>query len=228
MCFSAMRAKLTGQEAYQTEYLDISKIKFNDFAGIDPKKTPGSDDRFYPKWWTQVLRSKGNELEFSPLRYQLLPHFAEKNKYTMKNPKTGRDKEIKTFNARLDGLETRLAWRNLFGKKHGLLPLKAFYEWVPSKGKPKLIEFKPSSGEILWTACLWDKWTDGKEEIESFAIITDDPHPDVISMGHDRTPIFLKEDCLQYWLNPEKETSDELYEILREKKQLSFDWSWVD
>jgi putative SOS response-associated peptidase YedK len=228
MCFSAMRAKITGEQVYKTEYLQINKIQIRDFSGLDPNKIPGEDGRFYPKWWTQVLRSQKGQLEFVPMRYQLLPHFCKENKYTHINPKTNRKKEIPTFNARIDGLDNRLAWKNIFGKTHGVIALEAFYEWVSDRGKPRLIQFKPKEDKYLWAACLWDRWTGKEQTLESFAIVTDLPHPDVLAKGHDRTPVFLEEKVLEYWLNPKNESKDELYEILQQQKQLRFEWSWVD
>lgn len=222
MCFSAMIAKVTGQELIKSEFLDIKNIKTIEYP--ENSKGPEEDKRFYPKTWAPLLVRGKEGFQLRPMRYQLLPSFCEDNKYTRLNPKTGRQVEIKnTFNARIDSLEERKAWQPLFGKRHGAICLQSFYEWVDRNGSKALIEFRPDNKENFWVACLWDRWQKGAEYIDSFAMITDEPNPEVLEKGHDRTPLILKEEHLKDWLEPEVETKSELYELLGDKKPVYFD-----
>lgn len=69
-------------------------------------------------------------------------------------------------------------------KRHGLLCFERFYEWVEDEHqKKKLITFAPDR-DIIWAPVLWDRWTEGTDTIESFAMITTDP-PEISLMGHD-------------------------------------------
>ena len=221
MCFSAMVAKITGEELVKTDYLDVKEIKMIGYP--ENAKEPEEDRRFFPKTWAPVLVKGREDFQLRPMRYQLLPHFCPENRYTRINPKTGRKVEIKnTFNARIDALENRHAWQPLFGHRHAAVPLESFFEWVDYHGNKTLIEFRPKEGELFWVACLWDRWEKGGEYIDSFAMITDEPNPEVLEKGHDRTPIVLKEEHLQDWLQPQNESKQELYEMLGDKKPLYF------
>ena len=89
MCFSAQGANIIGDNSYRSGHIDMAKVKIFDFEGIDVSKVPSEERRFYPKWWTRVLRKNKEHLEFRPIRYQLLPHFCkEKNCFSNKNTKT--------------------------------------------------------------------------------------------------------------------------------------------
>jgi len=226
MCFSAMIAKISGEELVKTDYLDVKEIKMIEYPSN--AKAIEEDRRFFPKTWAPVLVKGREDFQLRPMRYQLLPHFCKEDKYTRKNPKTGRMVEIKnTFNARVDSLEERRAWRPLFGARHAAVPLESFYEWVDRNGSKTLIEFRPKDEKLFWVACLWDRWEKEGEYIDSFAMITDEPNPEVLEKGHDRTPIVLKEEHLLDWLQPQNETKGELYEMLEDKKPLYFEGAYL-
>jgi putative SOS response-associated peptidase YedK len=196
MCFSVevekdikkLAADFRAQVIRQ-EYLALQELL------QDPRfkfKTPGDDGRVFPNTFAPVLRMTQGQRILSPMRYRIRP--------------AGSKEEIPTkfnvFNARLDSLTTRNTWRPLLGRKHGALRLRRFFEWVPGEtGKPRLIAFTPEDGDML-VPCLFDEWVmpDGGSRFFSFAIITTDPPPDVLAKGHDRCPIFLKEEHLEDWL----------------------------
>ncbi|MCO4756288.1 MAG: SOS response-associated peptidase family protein, partial [Bacteriovoracaceae bacterium] len=102
-------------------------------------------------------------------------------------------------------------------------------EWVVHEGKKKLITFKPGEKDIMWAPALYDVWKsrDGSQTIESFALITNDPPPEIERMGHDRCPIFLKEEYIDDWLSPENETRDEVYEMLNEQESVEYSYAWA-
>lgn len=221
-----MIAKISGEELVKTDYLDVKEIKMIDYP--QNAKHPEETGRFYPKTWAPLLVKGKEDYQLRPMRYQLLPHFSPENRYTRVNPKTGRKVEIKnTFNARLDSLESRNAWEPLFGTRHGAICLESFFEWVDHNENKTLIEFRPKDKSKFWVPCLWDHWKKDEEVIESFAMITTDPNPEVLEKGHDRTPIILKEEYLQDWLNPFDETKNELYEMLEDKKSMYFNGKYI-
>ena len=80
----------------------------------------------------------------------------------------------------------------------------------------------------MWAPCLWDEWTskDGKIHFKSFAIITDEPRPEVQAMGHDRSPIFLDQNQISSWLNPKDK--NEIYKILKKVEKSKYEYNWVE
>lgn len=63
-----------------------------------------------------------------------------------------------------------------------------------------VIEFKPLSGEDLIVPVIYNRNQDGNDF--GFAIITDEPTPEILAAGHDRMPIHLSKDKMEDWLNP--------------------------
>ncbi len=184
-------------------------------------KIPADDDRLYPQVFGPVIKAvqknMTNDLDstpwgvLTPMRYRVRPHDA----YEEVPPK------FNLFNARLDSLESRKTWRPLFGQKHGLFPFKRFYEWVEGetqdngKKSKELVSFHSPQHDFLMAPVLYDYYQDEKGGFFSFAIITTDPPEEVLAAGHDRCPIFLKEEYWQGWLNPEGRTKEELYAMLK-------------
>lgn len=125
-------------------------------------------------------------------------------------------------------MESRGTWSNLFMKNHGLVPMNGFYAWVPGEnGKPRLIYFYPEDKEMMWAPCLWDEWTlkDGRIHFKSFAIIPDEPRPEILEMRHDRSPIFIRKDLINEWLNTS--IKKDFYQILKNIENNNYKYQWV-
>lgn len=185
-----------------------------------PFHLPGDDGKVFPNYFTDVVVEEKDQRLIIPMRYRVRPHGSKEEIPTKFN----------VYNARIDSLETAKTWRPLFMHNHGIVPFVKFYEWVPGPdGKPKLITFAPEDREIMWAPCLWDEWISKNGEIhfKSFAIVTDDPPEEILMMGHDRCPIFLKDDYIDEWLNPQKSNKKEIYEILKVKEDVKFVHQWT-
>lgn len=176
---------------------------------------PGS--RVYPGYFAPVIvwqEQKGRTLV--PMRYRIRP--------------AGSPKEIPSkynvFNCRIDSLQSRQTWKRLFGRTHALFPFTRFFEWVEDKkGNKVQLSYAPQDREIMWAPALYDTWSslDGRINFSSFAILTDEPPPEVAETGHDRCPIFLKADSIDAWLQPEKRTKNELMELLQSRETTTFE-----
>lgn len=115
-----------------------------------------------------------------------------------------------TFNARLDSLASKPTWRVPFVRHRALVPMQGFIE--PCYSGPlagTMVRFLPQlqttmRTPALWAAAVFDRWTDShsKEELLSFAIITDTPGAAVASIGHDRQPLLIRPECKDIWLDP--------------------------
>ncbi len=182
-------------------------------------KTAAKDARIYSNYFADVITVNEGKREIGPMRYRLRPKGSKKEIPTKYN----------VYNARLDSLVTKQTWNTIFMKNHGLLPFIQFFEWVKEKGRPKEVIFTPDHFEIMWAPCLWDEWVsqDGSMVFRSFALITDDPPKEITQRGHDRCPIFLKEDLIDEWLSPKDHTEAEMLEILKIRENTYFNHSWV-
>lgn len=182
-------------------------------------KTPDQDGRIYPGSFAQVMVLENNQRLLKPMRYRVRPRAS-----TSEIPS-----KFNVFNARLDSLENRQTWKPIFMKNHGLLPFVRFFEWVEDGDKKKLISFRPDRHTVMWAPCLFDYWENEKEGIGfySFAIITDDPPREVLAAGHDRCPIFLREDLINSWLAPQGKSKSEIYRILKNKQEVFYLHDWT-
>lgn len=178
-------------------------------------RTPDAEGRVFPNTFSPIITAQQSKKIILPMRYRLRP-----NGSTEEIPS-----KFNVFNARLDSLLTKKTWKPLIGKHHGLVTLEKFYEWVPdhSTGKTKLISFTPIDGDHYFSPCIYDYWKnqDGTIAFYSFAIITTDPTPQILEMGHDRSPIFLDNTKIESWLNCNN-TFDAL-QTLKKNDQLVFE-----
>lgn len=182
-------------------------------------KTHDEDGRIFPGSFTHVMVLENNQRILKPMRYRLRP----------KNALTEVPSKFNVFNARLDSLENRQTWKPLFMRQHGLLPFVRFFEWVEDEGKKRLISFSSDRHEIMWAPCLWDYWENELEGVGfySFAIITDDPPKEIYERGHDRCPIFLREDLINHWLSPFDKTKSDMYRLLKFKQEVFYLHNWT-
>lgn len=58
--------------------------------------------------------------------------------------------------------------------------------------------------------------------LKSFAILTDEPTPEVAAAGHDRSPIFLSNDATQVWLEPWKFGANDLLDLLHKREDVHY------
>jgi putative SOS response-associated peptidase YedK len=182
-------------------------------------KLTESDSRVYAfQWAPLILWDKGGrrvELQ----RYHLRP-FGMKEEFDRKYPGC--------YNARRDSLTG--FWRKEFGHKHGVLVIKGFYENVKKHDyenrklkageaeENMVLEFRPEGHEYMFVPCIWDEWKDKDGTIlRSFALITDEPPPEIAATGHDRCPVFLKEENIDAWLQPSGKSDKELFAILDDR-----------
>lgn len=115
-----------------------------------------------------------------------------------------RKPKFASFNARLETLAEKPTWKSPLEQGHVLIPLTSFVESCHAgESSGHLVEFQHASGELLWAAGLCDRWRDPKtqQELLSFAMITTEPDEFIAQVGHDRSPLFLKPEHFQAWLD---------------------------
>ncbi len=186
----------------------------------DPKrfKPMLENAQIFPNYWAPIIIKSNDERVILPMRYRLRP--------------AGSTEEVPSkfnlFNARFDSLQSRETWSRIYMKNHGILAFNKFYEWVEDKDskKKKLICFSPRAKDLMWSPVLYDIAKDeGGRALFSFALITNDPPAEVLEAGHDRCPIFLKEEHIDTWLSPQNRTVKDIQEVLLDKPQVFYEHS---
>lgn len=145
-----------------------------------------------------------------------------------------------TYNARRDKLTT--AWRELWGKTHGIMLARRIYESVAlhdlerralAPGERQLsveVEFRPEPEQDLLLACLW-RYVEpegGEPGFYTVAAITGDPLPDFVAAGHDRSVIAIKPEHLDAWLDPQASGLMDMMAILDDPHEVHYVYEPVD
>ena len=161
------------------------------------------DDRVYAGSYCPVMvREAAGQLLVRPMRYQCRPAGM---------PAAFDKRYPGLYNARRDNLTG--FWKNVYAHTHAIVVADGFLEHVDrhklegrelapgEEVEDVILKFAPGNGQLMQLACLWSHWR-GKDEPDllSFALVTDEPPPEVAMAGHDRCPIPLKPANVAEWL----------------------------
>jgi putative SOS response-associated peptidase YedK len=125
------------------------------------------------------------------LRWGLIPSWAKEERIA-----------FKMINARAETLLEKPAFRDAFRKRRCLIPVDGFYEWQKTgEGKnPFFIRLRDERPFLL--AGLWERWASpAAEPIESCTVITTRAN-DLLLPIHDRMPVIIASDEIDFWLDP--------------------------
>lgn len=103
-------------------------------------------------------------------------------------------------------------------------------KWKPTPTEQKnaldrqiIIEFTPGDGEDLIVPVIFSFGKDSRgQRGAGFAIVTDEPTPEIARAGHDRCPIVLDPKDLNVWLDPSAMKGAEFQEFLLKKRRVTF------
>lgn len=196
----------------------------NRIADLNRTALVPDDSRIFPFWYVPVLTWEDGEFVIAPMRYHCRPH-GKPAWYDTRYPGL--------YNARRDNLDK--FWRGSFGRQHAVLVISGFYENVArhdyekralhsgEKEENVVLQFSPRPAAEMYVACVWDRWQSrGQPDLYSFAVITDNPPPEIAATGHDRCPIPLKPDNVATWLQPERLTKTDLKSLLDDRERFHY------
>ena len=104
------------------------------------------------------------------------------------------------INARMEGIENKPSFRTPIRKRRCLVVVDSFYEWKRSSSQKIPYRIRMKEDKLMVMAGIWDSWTDGKNIIKSFSIITTEPNEEMASV-HNRMPVILEnKELWNLWL----------------------------
>lgn len=196
----------------------------NKLDRLQSKKISEGDSRIFPSQYAPLIVFEDGKRVIRPFRYLLRPKG---------QPESFDRKYNGAYNVRRDRIQEVFWWKSIFGKNHGVLVIDSFSENVKrhnyekralKKGEKEenmVLHFKPRDLDLMTVPCIFDQNDEGKLTLHSFALITDDPNPEVAAAGHDRTPVIMKEKHMDLWLNT-KNVPLENYEVVFTDKQPTY------
>lgn len=191
----------------------LSKAE-HDLADLQRTTPLPRDQRVFPKTYAPVMIAVDGRRTVVPMRYLIRPAGFPPSFDTTHHG---------AYNARRDNLQK--FWRHQFTHTHGVVVLQTFYEWVERTRDDgttvkQELEFDPQGMDDMVAACIWSRWTGSDGEIlDSFALITDDPPPEVAAAGHDRCIIPLRAQHIDAWLNPTPGDYGAMQAILEDRER---------
>ncbi|MDQ3711365.1 MAG: SOS response-associated peptidase [Acidobacteriota bacterium] len=151
-----------------------------------------------------VLESDGERI-IEGLRWGLIPSWAK-------------DESIgnKLINARAETLAEKPSFKNAFRSHRCIIPASGFYEWQKTaKGAKQPFYFHLKDKGVFGFAGLYEQWLDREtgEQIETCTIITTEANK-VLEPIHDRTPVILKPESYEQWLDAKEKDINKLQKLL--------------
>lgn len=142
------------------------------------------------------------------MQWGLIPFWA-------KDPRIG----YKLINARDDTVFDKPAWRSIILHKRCLVPADGFYEWQQtdkdSKEHKQPFYIRPKQSDIFSFAGVWESWQDPSGLIRNtFSIITTEPNKEMAAI-HNRMPVLLHQEDESAWLEPSRQSRDDIEPLLR-------------
>jgi len=95
------------------------------------------------------------------------------------------------MNARSETAHKKSLFRDAWESRHCVVPADGFYEWKDTPEGKQPYRFVQSGGDVFWFAGLW---TDDR-----YTILTA-PALGCVSSMHDRMPVILREDAIDWWI----------------------------
>jgi putative SOS response-associated peptidase YedK len=149
---------------------------------------------------------QGGGREFALLKWGLIPSWAKDAKIASS-----------LINARSETIASKPAFRSAIKRRRCLIPVDGFYEWQAIPGQkakqPYLIFVRDVP--VFAFAGLWEHWTNpAGEEVQTCTIITTEAN-DLMRQVHTRMPVILDPSDYPLWLDPERQTAQEVIDLLK-------------
>lgn len=147
-----------------------------------------------------VIFEQSGRRELSFMRWGLVPSWS---------------KSIETrfhlFNARLETLNEKPAFKAAYRYRRCILPASGFYEWRQEGQSGKQpYAIRPNDQQPLWLAGIWEHWQTAEgSELQSCCIITTAADTRMREL-HERMPLMLKHSATEAWLDSYQQSTREL------------------
>jgi putative SOS response-associated peptidase YedK len=128
--------------------------------------------------------------------------------------KPGEKPKVAPINARSETLADKPMFRGLVKSRRIVVPANGFYEWKREGSAKQPYFIRPTEGQLMLFAGLYDvaKDADG-HPLESFTILTTSAN-DTMTGLHDRMPVMLDDEGVEQWLDPDLDELGPLAHLL--------------
>lgn len=164
-----------------------------------------------------LRRMERGQLRLDLVRWGLIPHWAK-----------DRSVSSKMFNARIETIATKPAFRTPLVKRRCVVLADTFYEWR-AEGKRKVpYAVRMPDGAPFAMAGLWESWTSPEGDvIESCTVVTCESQGNLAQLHH-RMPVVLDPLAVDPWLDPADRDAVHLVALLYQGARYDFTCERID
>ena len=158
---------------------------------------PAPDWNVAPTKTVPAVLVRDDRLKLTALRWGLVPSWAPTP------PEAATANRTTLFNARIETVTDKPAFRDAVRRRRCLLPADGWYEWAWLPDGRRVPHFLTTAGEdLVALAGLWETWRDAEgRELRSTVVLTGSAPPDLAHI-HDRAPVVLEPAQWRRWLDP--------------------------
>jgi len=139
-----------------------------------------------------VRRGRSGDMRLTEVRWGLTPHWS----------KTGPEGAKPLINARSETAAEKPTFRQALERRRALVPADGFYEWSKTQsGKQPWFITRTDNAPMVF-AGLWERWGEGAQKIDTFAILTTAANADIANLHH-RSPVIIEHSQFADWLDPD-------------------------
>jgi len=129
--------------------------------------------------------------------------------------KPGEKPKIAPINARSETVGEKSMFKSLVKSRRIIVPANGFYEWKREGSAKQPFFIRPTNGQVMLFAGLYDVARDADgNALESFTILTTSSN-DTMAHLHDRMPVMLDADGVEEWLDPDLDALEPLEHLFR-------------
>jgi putative SOS response-associated peptidase YedK len=158
---------------------------------------PVADWNVAPTKTVPVVLVRDGVLSLTALRWGLVPSWARSTPTQV------------LFNARIETVTEKPAFRDAIWRRRCLLPADGWYEWARRADGQRIPHFLTTPGDdLVALGGLWELWRDAEgRELRSTTILTGAAPPDLAHV-HDRAPMVVDRSRWRDWLDPSSPEPD--------------------
>ena len=142
-----------------------------------------------------IIASSAGEVKARQANFGLYPSWMDRQ-----------SSSARFYNARLETVDQKAAFREAFAKRHCLIPANGFYEWREENNQKQPYLFQRKDSELIMLAGLWEARIEQDLPIYSFTILTTEPNS-LMSEYHNRMPVIMRDENLHSWLENKADKS---------------------
>ena len=182
-----------------------------DTFGVDPGEGLEAAYNRAPSQNSLAIRLNADgEREASWLRWGLVPSWAKQA-----------DIGNRMINARSETVADKPSFRAAFRRRHCVIPADGFYEWQQQDGHRQPWFIQTAEDGLFGFAGLWEHWDKGETPLETFTILTTSASAALTDIHH-RMPVVLSGGQAGDWLDPAKNPSAVLADLLDQLETAAF------